>query len=154
MRSHTLVKRFASELDFDTGAYTTRQVFAPSPDGTQVPIFLVHRADLVPSAETPLLMYGYGGFRHALSPSFSATLLPWLEQGGIYALVNTRGGSEYGTEWYQAGTLERKQNVFDDFMAAGDYLVQQGLTSPAKLAIRGGSNGGLLVGACMLQRPI
>ncbi|HEY9844268.1 MAG TPA: prolyl oligopeptidase family serine peptidase [Candidatus Obscuribacterales bacterium] len=144
---------FASRLDFEADDYVTRQAFCTSADGTRVPMFLVHRADLVPDPANPVLMYGYGGFRHAMTPSFTASLLPWLEQGGVYCLVNTRGGSEYGTEWYQAGTLERKQNVFDDFLAAGAYLVEQGLTSPARLAIRGGSNGGLLVAACMLQRP-
>lgn len=145
--------QFAASLDFDADHYVTRQEFFTSKDGTRVPMFLVHKKDLPVSSETPVLMYGYGGFRHALTPSFTASLLPWLEQGNIYCLVNLRGGSEYGTEWYQAGTLERKQNVFDDFIYAGKHLVSEGLTSPQKLAIRGGSNGGLLVGACMLQAP-
>lgn len=141
------------KLDFDAEAYETTQHFCTSKDGTRVPFFRVRRKDVAPTTDTPTLMYGYGGFRNAMPPSFSALLLPWLEQGNTYCLVNLRGGYEYGTAWYEAGTLERKQNVFDDFQAAGDYLVDQGWTSPAKLAIRGGSNGGLLVGACMLQRP-
>lgn len=144
---------FASSLDFDAEQYVTRQVFARSKDGTRVPMFLVHKADLELNSQTPTMMYGYGGFRQALTPNFTASLLPWLEQGGLYCLVNTRGGFEYGTPWYQAGTLERKQNVFDDFISAGEHLIEQGWTSAHKLAIRGGSNGGLLVGACMLQKP-
>lgn len=151
--SGELSQIFASQIDFAAEDYVIRQAFCSSRDGTRVPMFLVHKADAPESPETPVLMYGYGGFRHAMTPNFTASLLPWLERGGIYCLVNMRGGSEYGTEWYQAGTLERKQNVFDDFIAAGDHLVAKGLTSPGKLAIRGGSNGGLLVGACMLQRP-
>jgi prolyl oligopeptidase len=153
LASKELKVQFSSEIDFDPEAYITRQAFFTSKDGTKVPMFLVHRKDLEMSPETPTLMYGYGGFRHAMTPTFTASLLPWLEQGGLYCLVNLRGGSEYGTEWYQQGTLERKQNVFDDFIHAGKYLIAEGLTSPAKLAIRGGSNGGLLVGACVLQAP-
>ena len=153
-KDHVLDDVFTSELhDFDPEAYTVHQEFCLSKDGTQIPMFLVYRKDLEPLSDRPVMMYGYGGFRNALTPTFSATLLPWLEQGGIYCQVNTRGGSEYGTEWYRAGTLERKQNVFDDFQAAGDHLVKQGWTSPEKMVIRGGSNGGLLVAACMLQRP-
>ncbi len=144
---------FVPKLDFDADAYETTQAFCESVDGTRIPMFIVQRKNLDTGAETPTQMYGYGGFRQALTPTFSATLLPWLEQGGRYVIVNLRGGSEYGTEWYQAGTLERKQNVFDDFISAGKYLVAQKLTSPAKLGIRGGSNGGLLVAACMLQAP-
>ncbi|MBF2053565.1 MAG: S9 family peptidase [Candidatus Sericytochromatia bacterium] len=139
--------------DFDPEAYTTRQVFCHSKDGTAVPMFLVYRKDLEPLQELPVMMYGYGGFRNALTPNFSATLIPWLEQGGIYCQVNTRGGSEYGTDWYRAGTLAQKQNVFDDFQAAARYLIAEGITRPDQLAIRGGSNGGLLVAACMLQAP-
>ncbi len=153
LKSRKLEIQFAASIDFNPDDYVTRQEFFTSKDGTRVPMFLVHKKDLTPSSETPTLMYGYGGFRHALTPSFTASLLPWIEQGHIYCLVNLRGGSEYGTEWYQAGTLERKQNVFDDFIYAGKHLISEGLTSPQKLAIRGGSNGGLLVGACMLQAP-
>jgi len=152
-KTHSLGDFFEAKLDFRAADYTTRQVFCTSADGTQVPMFLVYRQDLEPLQARPVIMYGYGGFRNALTPSFSATLLPWLEQGGVYCLVNTRGGSEYGTQWYAAGTLERKQNVFDDFQAAGKYLIAQGITTPEQLAIRGGSNGGLLVAACMLQAP-
>jgi len=151
--SETLDEIFVPKLDFKPEAYETIQAFCESPDGTRVPMFIVQRKGLATGADTPTQMYGYGGFRQALTPAFSATLLPWLEQGGRYVIVNLRGGSEYGTEWYQAGTLERKQNVFDDFIAAGKYLVAQNLTSPARLSIRGGSNGGLLVAACMLQAP-
>lgn len=140
-------------LDFDPDGYETHQVFVTSKDGTQVPMFLTHRKNITLSGEHPVLMYGYGGFRHAMTPAFSVLNLPFLDAGGIYAQVNLRGGNEYGTAWYEAGTLERKQNVFDDFIAAGEWLIQQGYTQPAKLAIRGGSNGGLLVGACMTQRP-
>ncbi len=152
-KTNTLTSLHPVKLDFDVDAYETTQHFCTSKDGTKVPFFRVRRKDTEPTAETPTLMYGYGGFRNAMPPSFNALLLPWLEQGNTYCLVNLRGGYEYGTAWYEAGTLERKQNVFDDFQAAGDYLVKQGWTSPEKLAIRGGSNGGLLVGACMLQRP-
>jgi prolyl oligopeptidase len=143
----------APEIAFDMEAYETTQVFVTSKDGTEVPMFLTMRKGLQPDGNNPVMMYGYGGFRNALTPHFSVSLLPWLEQGGIYAHVNLRGGSEYGTEWYQAGTLERKQNVFDDFIAAGEWLVAQQWTQPRYLAIRGGSNGGLLVAACMVQRP-
>lgn len=145
---------FSSRIhDFHPDDYVVHQEFCTSKDGTQVPMFLVYRKDLEPLKDRSVLMYGYGGFRNALTPNFSALLLPWLERGGVYCLVNTRGGSEYGTEWYQAGTLERKQNVFDDFQAAADHLLQAGWVAPGKIAIRGGSNGGLLVAACMLQRP-
>lgn len=152
-KTQTLSPLHPVKIDFDASAYETTQHFCESKDGTRVPFFRVRRKDVAPTAETPTLMYGYGGFRHAMPPSFSALLLPWLEQGNTYCLVNLRGGYEYGTTWYEAGTLAQKQNVFDDFQAAGEHLVAQGWTSPAKLAIRGGSNGGLLVGACMLQRP-
>ena len=138
---------------FNPDDYVLKQEFATSKDGTRVPMFIVHHRDYTPQGDTPTLMYGYGGFRQSLTPQFTATLLPWLESGGIYCQVNLRGGFEYGVDWYQAGTLERKQNVFDDFIAAGEYLCSQNYTSPKHLAIRGGSNGGLLVGACMLQRP-
>ena len=153
LKTRILEDVFKPDLIIKSEDYTTRQVFCISKDGTKVPLFLVYRKDLEPLEQRPTLMYGYGGFRHAMTPSFSATLLPWLEMGGVYALVNLRGGLEYGTEWYKAGTLERKQNVFDDFQAAGRFLIDQGITSPEKLAIRGGSNGGLLVGACMTQAP-
>ncbi|WP_045233710.1 prolyl oligopeptidase family serine peptidase [Deinococcus pimensis] len=140
-------------LDFDTSAYETRQVFATSRDGTRVPMFLVHRAGLTPTGDHPTLLYGYGGFDISLTPSFSAARLPWLELGGVLAVANLRGGGEYGEAWHAAGTVHRKQNVFDDFVACAEHLVAMGLTRPSRLAIQGGSNGGLLVGACMTQRP-
>ena len=141
------------ELAFDPEPYTTRQVFATSPDGTRVPMFLVHRKDLEPDGQNPTLLYGYGGFNIALTPAFSVSRLVWLELGGILAIANLRGGGEYGKAWHEAGTYERKQNVFDDFIACAEFLIDQNISSPEKLAIQGGSNGGLLVGAAMTQRP-
>ncbi|CAA9559961.1 MAG: Prolyl endopeptidase [uncultured Truepera sp.] len=143
----------APALDFDTPAYTTRQVFATSKDGTRVPLFLVHRKDVELNGQNPTLLYGYGGFNIALTPSFSVGRLVWLERGGVLAVANLRGGGEYGTAWHEAGTKERKQNVFDDFIACAEHLIAEGVTSSKKLAVQGGSNGGLLVGACMTQRP-
>jgi prolyl oligopeptidase len=143
----------APRLDFDASRYETRQVFSQSRDGTRVPMFLTMRRGLARDSANPALLYGYGGFNIAELPSFSVSNLVWLEQGGIYALANLRGGSEYGEEWHRAGMLERKQNVFDDFIAAGEYLVREGWTRPGRLAIAGGSNGGLLVGAVLNQRP-
>jgi prolyl oligopeptidase len=137
----------------DPKPYTVEQVFYPSKDGTMIPMFLVHRRDAPRDGSTPFLLYGYGGFGLSLEPSFSARLYPWLEAGGGYALANLRGGGEYGEEWHRAGSLGNKQHVFDDFIAAGQYLVGQGWTKPARLAIEGASNGGLLVGAALTQRP-
>ncbi len=141
------------ELPFDPDLYTTEQVFYPSKDGTQVSMFLVHRKDLVRNGQNPVYLYGYGGFNIGLTPGFSPAYVLMMEQGGIVAIPNLRGGNEYGEKWHRAGMLENKQNVFDDFIAAAEYLVANGYTSPEKLAIAGGSNGGLLVGACMTQRP-
>jgi prolyl oligopeptidase len=138
---------------FDAGRFTTEQVFFPSRDGTRVPMFLVRRKDLAPCPATPALLYGYGGFNVPMTPSFSPANLVWVERGGLYAVPCLRGGGEYGRAWHEAGTKERKQNVFDDCIAAAEWLVARGWTSPAKLAIRGRSNGGLLVGACLTQRP-
>lgn len=138
---------------FDPSAYVARQTFAVSPDGTRVPLFLVHRRDLTLDGDNPTLLYGYGGFNIALTPSFSVSRLVWLERGGVLAVANLRGGGEYGSAWHRAGTKARKQNVFDDFIACAEHLTEQGITRSAKLAIQGGSNGGLLVGACMTQRP-
>jgi prolyl oligopeptidase len=143
----------APTLDFDPSLYETEQVFFRSKDGTRVPMFLTHRKDLPRDGSHPTYLYGYGGFNISLSPSFSVGMLVWLEMGGVYAVPSLRGGGEYGEEWHQAGMHDKKQNVFDDFIAAAEYLIAKGYTSPAKLAISGGSNGGLLVGAAMTQRP-
>jgi prolyl oligopeptidase len=137
----------------DTSRYVTDQVFYTSRDGTRVPMFIVHRRDLVRDGNQPALLYGYGGFDISLTPSFSSTALTWLEMGGVYALANLRGGGEYGEAWHLAGSGVHKQNVFDDFIAAAEYLVREGYTKPARLAISGRSNGGLLVGAALTQRP-
>jgi prolyl oligopeptidase len=144
---------FAPALDFDTSAYETRQVFVASRDGTRVPMFLTHRRDLRLDGQNPTLLYGYGGFSISLTPWFDVANFAWLERGGVYASANLRGGGEYGEEWHQAGTLERKQHVFDDFIACAEWLIAERITSTPRLAINGGSNGGLLVGACMTQRP-
>ena len=138
---------------FDPAPYETRQVFFHSKDGTRVPMFLTHRRDLPRGVRHPTLLYGYGGFNVSLTPGFAIGPLAWLERGGIYAVANLRGGGEYGEDWHQAGMLDRKQNVFDDFIAAAEHLLAEGYTSASQLAIQGGSNGGLLVAACLLQRP-
>ena len=140
------------KLAFDSGAYTSRQVFFTSKDGTKVPMFLIHKKDLKPGPH-PTILYGYGGFNISLTPYFSVGRAVWLEQGGVYAIANLRGGGEYGEAWHKAGTKTNKQNVFDDFIAASEYLIKEKVTSPRKLGINGGSNGGLLVAATMLQRP-
>ena len=137
----------------DAAAYEVKQVWYPSKDGTKVPMFLVHKKGLALDGRRPTLLYGYGGFNVNMTPTFSASKLFWLEKGGVYALANLRGGGEYGEDWHQAGMLERKQNVFDDFTSAAEWLVKSGYTSRDRLAIQGGSNGGLLVGAAMTQRP-
>ena len=144
---------YRSEVDFDPDDYAVSQVFATSEDGTRVPIFLAHKAGIELDGTNPTLLYGYGGFTVSLTPSFSTTRLAWMEMGGVFALANTRGGGEYGADWHLAGTKLRKQNVFDDFIAAAEWLIDQGYTTSEKLAIQGGSNGGLLVGAVMAQRP-
>ncbi|MEE2718693.1 MAG: prolyl oligopeptidase family serine peptidase [Planctomycetota bacterium] len=142
-----------SRIDVDLSEYTVEQVFYASKDGTRVPMFLVRRVDMPRDGNNPTLLYGYGGFDISLTPYFSPVRLAWLEMGGLLAIPNLRGGGEYGRAWHQAGTKTRKQNVFDDFIAAAEWLVDTGWTRPACLAIQGGSNGGLLVGACMTQRP-
>ncbi|MGB3852258.1 MAG: prolyl oligopeptidase family serine peptidase [Tunicatimonas sp.] len=140
-------------VDFDPDAYEVKQVFYSSKDGTKVPMFIVHQKGLEMNGQNPTYLYGYGGFNISLSPYFSVTNLYWLENGGVYAVPNLRGGGEYGETWHEAGTQLNKQNVFDDFIAAAEYLKQEGYTSTDKLAISGRSNGGLLVGATMTQRP-
>jgi prolyl oligopeptidase len=141
------------KVDFDASQYETTQVFCTRKDGTRVPMFLVHKRGLKLNGKNPTLLYGYGGFDISLTPSFNASRIAWLEMGGIYAVANLRGGGEYGEDWHQAGVKLRKQNVFDDFIAAAEWLIANRYTYPNKLAIQGGSNGGLLVGACMTQRP-
>lgn len=141
------------QVDFDPQAYEVQQVFYTSKDGTRIPMFLVHRRGLTRTGDHPTLLYGYGGFGISLTPSFSVGLVAWLEMGGVYAQPSLRGGGEYGEEWHQAGTKLNKQKVFDDFIAPAEWLIAHGYTNPAKLAISGGSNGGLLVGACLTQRP-
>ena len=142
-----------AEVKFDSEKYETEQIFFESKDGTRVPMFVSHKKGLKLNGKNPCYLYGYGGFQINLTPSFSTTAVMFMEQGGVWCVVNLRGGSEYGEEWHKGGMLENKQNVFDDFIAAAEYLIDKGYTSSKKLAIAGGSNGGLLVGACMTQRP-
>jgi prolyl oligopeptidase len=149
----TLTLFHASEMNFDPTGYETTQAFYPSKDGTHIPMFLTHKKNLSLDGNHPVLLYSYGGFDISLTPFFSITALNWIENGGVYAVANLRGGGEYGEEWHEAGMLEKKQNVFDDFIAAAEWLITNRYTNPSKLAIYGGSNGGLLVAACVLQRP-
>jgi prolyl oligopeptidase len=141
------------KLAIDTSKFETIQVKYPSKDGTLIPMFLTRLKGAPKTGDAPVLLYGYGGFNIPILPAFSPTTIAWVEKGGIYASANLRGGGEYGEEWHEAGTKLKKQNVFDDFAAAADYLIAEGYTKPKKIAINGRSNGGLLVGATMLQRP-
>jgi prolyl oligopeptidase len=144
---------FAPKVKFDPNDYTTEQVFYTSADGTRVPMFISYRKGLKKDGTNPTYLYGYGGFDISLTPTFSPANLVWMEMGGIYAVPNLRGGGEYGEKWHEAGMKHDKQNVFNDFIAAAQYLMDNHYTSTPKLAIGGGSNGGLLIGACLTQRP-
>jgi prolyl oligopeptidase len=144
---------WSPEIDFNPNDYESKQVFYSSADSTQVPMIITYKKGLELTGENPTILYGYGGFNVSLTPSFSIVNAIWMEQGGVYAVPNLRGGGEYGKKWHDAGTKLQKQNVFDDFIAAAEYLIENKYTSSEYLAIRGGSNGGLLVGATMTQRP-
>jgi prolyl oligopeptidase len=141
------------EYPFDPEDYRVSQVFYTSADGTRVPMFIVHRADVVRDGSNPTYLYAYGGFNVSITPSFSASNLAWLERGGVYAVANIRGGGEFGRAWHEAGILQNRPRVFEDFIAAAEHLIDEGYTSSEHLGIGGGSNGGLLVGAVMTQRP-
>jgi prolyl oligopeptidase len=143
----------APKVKFHSDDFVTEQVFFPSKDGAKIPMFLTYKKGLKKNGKNPVFLYGYGGFNISLYPSFSINRIPFLENGGIYVQVNLRGGSEYGEDWHVAGTKMQKQNVFNDFIAAAEYLIDNKYTNSQKIAIVGGSNGGLLVGACMTQRP-
>jgi prolyl oligopeptidase len=144
---------YRDPIPFDSNRYEMEQVWYSSKDSTRVPMFLIHRKGLKPDGETPTVLYGYGGFNVSLTPDFDSDAAWWVEQGGLYVVANLRGGGEFGEPWHKAGMLEKKQNVFDDFIAAAEWLINNKYTNPQKLAIYGGSNGGLLVGAVMTQRP-
>ncbi|MCL4108857.1 UNVERIFIED_CONTAM: hypothetical protein GTU68_050481 [Idotea baltica] len=142
-----------AKVKFDPNDYDTKQIFYTSKDGTKVPMFICHKKGIELDGNNPTLLYGYGGFNISLTPGFSVSRLAWMEMGGIFAMPNLRGGGEYGEPWHKAGTKLKKQNVFDDFITAAEWLIENKYTSKERLAIMGGSNGGLLVGACMTQRP-
>jgi len=153
MKTGQSTVHFRPQISFKSDEFTSEQVFYPSEDGTKVPMFLTYRKGVEKNGNNPTLLYGYGGFDISITPSFSSAIAAWLEMGGVYAVANLRGGGEYGEEWHLAGTKLRKQNVFDDFIAAGEWLIANKYTSTPKLAISGRSNGGLLVGAALTQRP-
>jgi prolyl oligopeptidase len=144
---------WSPSIQFDFSQYETHQDFVTSKDGTRVPLFLVHRKNIQFDGTNPTILYGYGGFKISNLPVFSISRLAWFEIGGVLAYSCLRGGGEYGEEWHKAGMLHNKQNVFDDFIACAEWLIKEKITSTPRLAIQGGSNGGLLVGACMTQRP-
>ena len=148
-----LIEFAKPDIDFEPDQYETKQVFYSSKDGTKIPMFITCKKDLKLDGNNPTILYGYGGFKISMTPAFSPSLLHWMEKGGVYAVANLRGGGEYGEEWHQAGMLENKQNVFDDFITAGEWLIDNQYTSKEKLAIRGRSNGGLLTATCLTQRP-
>ena len=152
-KTQTSKKYWTPEIDFNSDDYISTQVFYNSEDGTKVPMIITHKKGVKYNGKNPTILYGYGGFNISLRPSFSITNAIWMEQGGIYAVPNLRGGGEFGKNWHNAGIQQQKQNVFDDFIAAAEYLIAENITSPEFLAVRGGSNGGLLVGAVMTQRP-
>ena len=153
MESGEIATYRESLADFEVGDYVSEQVFYTSNDGTRVPMIVTKKKGLPADKPLPTMLYGYGGFDISLTPSFSSTMAAWMEAGGVYAVPNIRGGGEYGKDWHVAGTKLQKQNVFDDFIAAAEYLIGQGITDSDHLILRGGSNGGLLVGAVMTQRP-
>lgn len=153
LKSRQSVLYRKTEVDFDPTQYETKQVFYPSKDGTKIPMFIVHKKGMTLDGNNPAWLYGYGGFNVSINPNFSAARLAWLEQGGVYAAANMRGGSEYGEEWHKGGMKLNKQNVFDDFIAAAEYLIKNKFTNPSKLSIEGRSNGGLLIGSTINQRP-
>ena len=143
----------ASAVNIDLEQFETTQVFYESKDGTRIPMFITHKKGITLNGSNPTLLYGYGGFNVSLTPVYSTSRMVWMEMGGVLAIPNLRGGGEYGKVWHLAGSKENKQNVFDDFIAAAEWLIETGYTSRSRLAIQGGSNGGLLVGAVMTQRP-